>query len=201
MHRPVCMSVVGVLGVIGACLGILGATQMMLLPKIAEVQKGLLSRFQKMAEDQLAGAVNRNYHDPHPDAPAHSVPINPLPFSEMNQLMAKFWTFPPWYYTWSLIGGGIGLLLCGFYLYAAIALLSMKRHGVVYFYWATSLAIVWSITKALVAVHIGSFMGYSIVAGCAFGFIFNLVLLLVVATSDQSFFNSSSPAASSGTSL
>jgi len=87
MSRPTWATVVGILGIILACLGIFGAGQTMLTPVMMKFQKEMMAGMQHSMRQQSAA---------HPQQ---------APPPEMFNAMQKMWNLPSWYGPWCV---GVG---------------------------------------------------------------------------------------------
>jgi hypothetical protein len=84
--------------------------------------------------------------------------------------------------------GSLKILISAFYLYAAICLLQVKPSAIRLFYCAAGALVVLGILKFVVAISYFSFMGMAMMAGGIFGAIIDIVLIIVIATSDKTVF-------------
>ncbi|HAK60868.1 MAG TPA: hypothetical protein DCO77_10870 [Nitrospiraceae bacterium] len=193
--RPTWVTVVGIIGIILGCFGLLGAGQTILMPTIMEFQREMFSGFQKAFDnDPHWNQSNRGSTDKTEEfgrekkARPHAFP--PKEFFAMFDRMLDM---PAWFSTWALASGITALFVYGFYLYASIMLLLMKRPAVRLFTIALSVAIAFSLVKTGVAFASQSFMVFSMLAGGLFGIVVNTVLLIVIATSDKQAFAQHQP--------
>jgi hypothetical protein len=167
MKRPTWATVVGIIGIVMGCFGILGGGQLMIMPKMMEMQKGMWTAMQESMEKQVAA-------DPRQAPP-----------KEMFKVFEKMWDVPEWFGTWCVAAGLIALLISGFYLFASIRLLQVKPTAVRLFYCAAGLSIGFALLKVVVALAATSFMGMTMMFGGMLGLIINVVLLIVVATGNK----------------
>ncbi|MFH1038634.1 MAG: hypothetical protein V1789_08225 [PVC group bacterium] len=171
MKRPTWATVVGVLGIILGCLGIIGGGQLMIFPKIMEIQKEMFSDMKESFEKSEGNAG----HQARP--------------KEMFKIFEKMWNVPHWYGTWCVIAGVLSLLVSGFYLFASIRLLQVKPSAISMFYYAAGVSIFLTLVKGLVgALTQTASLGMVLVFGGLFSVVVNLVLIIVVATSDREAF-------------
>jgi hypothetical protein len=186
---------VGVLGILFGCLGILGGGQDLLMPKMVKMQKEMMEGFAKAPpqanQNQAPGSTSTNPQDN--KATARNAP-DPAVFKTME----KMWDFPEWFGTWSIIVGSSKALISAFYLFAAICLLQVKPFAIRLFYWAAGASIALSTLKFAVAISAFSFMGMAMMAGGIFGALIDVVLIIVVATSDKSAFSKANVAVAAG---
>jgi hypothetical protein len=175
MEKPTWIKVIGILGIIFGCTGILGSLQMMIMPKMFEFQQEI-----------MGAAMDQARHDP--DFPR-----------ELEGVLTSMWDLPEWFDVWAIIFGIIGLLVAGFYLLAAIQLLQAKTSADKLMIAALLISIFVAIVQALTIVTSGSFMAIMIMMGAAFSIIIDLVFLIVILTSDRSIFKKGASAVSPGT--
>jgi len=80
MQRPTWATVVGIIGILFACCGILGGTQLVMAPKILEFQKtmmGTMEQTMELAEKQAARRVAERAVPPDAPVPVAPVPVAP----------------------------------------------------------------------------------------------------------------------------
>jgi hypothetical protein len=164
MIKPTWVKVVGILGIIFGCTGILGSFQLMVLPRIFAFQRKLLG----VAMDQA-----RN----DPEFPR-----------ELEEVLTSMWNLPDWFGIWAAVFGVVGLLVAAFYLFAAIQLLQVKTSADKLMIGALLISLLLAIVQALTIITSGSFMAIMFVAGTGFSLVIDLVLLIVILTSDRSIF-------------
>ncbi|GBE05550.1 hypothetical protein BMS3Abin10_01182 [bacterium BMS3Abin10] len=164
MSRPAWVTVVGVLGIILAGFGFLGAVQTMAMPTVLEFQEEIMSGVQKELQEQGEAS------------------------EEVLDMFAGMFDVPEWFNAWSMAAGVIGLLVSGFYLFASISLLQMKRSAPKVFYSAAGICVIFALIKSIVAVSAMSLMGAAIMFWSLLGMVVNIILLIVAATSDKSAF-------------
>jgi len=164
MKRPTWVIVVGIFGIIMGCFGLLGAVQTMMMPTIMEFQKEIFTEVQKELEKQQ-------------DSP-----------EEVFSMFNKMWNVPPWFDTWSIATGIIGMFVAGFYIFASIYLLQIKKSAVKLFYTAVGISIGFAILKGAVVISTMTFVVFSIMFFGFFGIVINIILLAVVATADKQAF-------------
>ncbi len=170
MKRPTWATVVGVLGIIFGCFGVIGAGQLMMMPKMMEMQKEMFSSMQESMEKQETT-------DPQQTAP-----------KEMFKTMEKMWDVPDWFDTYCVVAGIAALFVSGFYVFASIRLLQTKPTAIKLFYSAAGLDIGFTVLKSVVAMTAASFMGMGMMMGGMFGLVITVVLLIVVATGNKEAF-------------
>ncbi len=165
MQKPTWAKVVGIIGIILGCFGLLGAGQTIMMPKMIEMQKEMMPQMQEMLEKQYGTS------------------------QEAMNIMQKMWDTPEWFGTWCIISGIIALIIAGFYIYASIGLFQIKKSAIKMFYLAAGISIGFTILKGLITMAAMSFMGISVLIGGAFGIVFNIILLIVVANRDKQAFD------------
>jgi hypothetical protein len=162
--KPTWITVVGVLAIILSCFGILGGGQLMMMSKIRAFQQEMLVGMQEDFQKQDMRAAR------------------------MFKTMEKMWDAPDWYDTWNLIVGMITLVVSGFYLFAAICFLQLKKYAIKLFYFALAISIVLTLLKIVVSMVAMPSLLLFIFFGGSFGLIVNIVLLIVVATNNKEAF-------------
>ncbi len=167
------VTVVGVMAIILGCFGLLGAGQLVVTPKIMELQKEIFSAIQEDMEAQSQD----------PNQPAAGGP--PPQFFRMFE---RFWNLPNWYKRWCVVAGMVSIFLYGFYILAAVCLLQTKSYAVKLFYLAVAVSIATGLAKGIVTASAMSFLGIVAIMGAMFGVVINVVLLIVVATADKEVF-------------
>lgn len=170
MKRPTWATVVGIVGIIIGCFGILGGLQLIMMPKMMEMQKEMLSSMQEVIEKQES-------KDPQQAPP-----------EEVFKMMEKMWDVPDWFGTYCATMGIAALFVCGFYVFAAIRLLQTKPTAIKLFYLAAGVAIGFGILKGVFAMATASFMVMSMMIGGLFGVVINIVLLIIAAGGDKEAF-------------
>ena len=170
MKRPTWATVVGIIGIIIGCFGILGAGQLMMMPKMMEIQKKVWSGMQKSMEKLET--------------------TNPqqMPPTEMFKAFGKMADVPDWFTTYCVMAGITALFVSGFFVFSSIRLLQTKPTAIKLFYLAAGLSIGFTIVKSVIAMAAMSFMGMGLMMGGMFGVVINVVLLTVVATGNKEAF-------------
>ena len=193
--RPTWVTVVGIIGIILGCFGLLGAGQTILMPTIMEFQREMFAGFQKTFKEELSQApAERGAAKPAEEsASAKKTWPHDVQPKDVFAMFDRMLDMPPWFSTWAMAAGITGFVVYGFYLYASIMLLLMKRPAVRLFTIALSVAIAFSLVKTGVAFASQSFMVFSMLAGGLFGIAVNTVLLIVIATSDKQAFAQHQP--------
>ncbi len=187
MKRPTWVTVVGILGIIFACLGILGAGQEMIMPKMLKMQKEMFTGFGKMIEAEMEKErANQSNNEGEHQGGAE------IPVGIFNSF-TKMFDLPEWYGTWSIISGILNLLISAFFLLASIRLLQLKPSSINLFYGAAGSSIALGVLRGAVALTAGSFMGLAMMVGGVFGLLIDIVLIIVVATADKEAFYRQSP--------
>ena len=182
MKRPTWVTVVGVLGIIFACLGILGAGQEMIMPKMMKMQKEMFTDFGEMIEAEMEKeSANQSNTEGQPPSGAE------FPTGVFDTFINIF-DFPEWYATWSIISGILKLLVCAFFLLASIQLLQLKPSSIHLFYGAAGASIALGVFKGAIALSAGSFIAISMMVVGIFGIIIDIILIIVVVTGDKEAF-------------
>ena len=190
MQRPAWATVVGILGIIFSCTGILGAGYEIMIPGMMKLQKEWFSAMQKdmtrKAPPQKAGSVPSESGEPSA-AKSQTAPAPGPPVETLN-IMAKMWEAPAWFATWTVLGGILKLLLCALYLFASIFLLQTKRFSIPLFYCAAASSIALGVAKGVVAILVLPLIGMMVMFGGMFGVAIDVVLLAIVATGNKDAF-------------
>jgi len=165
MEKPTWVKVIGVLAIIFGCTGILGSIQLMFTPWMFDLQ-----------QDIMDIAMDEARRDPEfPD--------------RMADKISSIWNLPAWFDTWAVVFGLAGLAVAVFYLLAAIRFIQVKPGADRILMWALGVSMLLAVLQAVTIVTAGSFMAIMFTAGAAFSLVIDLVLMVVIATSDRSLFN------------
>jgi hypothetical protein len=108
-EKPKWPKVVGILGIIFGSLGVIGGAQLIAMPNMMEMQKGMMSNMEKAFEEDR---LNRRDSAPPP--------------KEVFKMFKGIWETPEWFGAWCKIGGTLAILICGFYVFAAIRIIQTK---------------------------------------------------------------------------
>ena len=103
-------------------------------------------------------------------------------------IFERMWDLPGWFGTWAILFGIAGLLVTGFYLLTSIWLLQVKPAADKLMIAALLISIILAAIQAITAVMVGGFVAILFVAGGVFSIIIDLVLLIVILTSDRGIF-------------
>lgn len=192
MKRPTWATVVGVLGIIFACFGMLGSAQDMLMPMILTMQKEIFIAIEKEAAKELTRQDRSSESGETDVLPPRNSPHMP---PEMFGVIRKMWNFPEWFGTWSIFSGLLRLLINALYLVAAIMFLLVKPFSIRMFYFAAGISIAFSVIRAAVLASSLSFVGLAMMFGTVIGMVIDVILIVVIALSDKTIFRpqSSSP--------
>ena len=194
MKRPTWATVVGVLGIIFGCLGILGAGQEMMMPTIIKFQKNMFSQMEDFIQKEMEKEKFGPVDDESSSEIANSKRYNnhELPF-EMFKSFQKMMDFPKWYNTWCVISGFFKLIISGLLLFAAISMLQLKLFSINLFYWTTGSGIVLASLKGILAFFAAPFLGFIMMSAGLFGIVIDIVLFIVVITGDKEAFGLKMP--------
>ena len=187
MTRPTWATVVGVLGIIFGCLGILGGGQEILLPKLIEMQQTMISQLSSRLEQEVEQQGEEDGASTSSDQRAIGPSDAALAFGMLKSMQGQ-WEFPDWFPAWSVFSGTLTMLVSALYLLAAIWLLQVRPVSIPLFYWAAGLSIALGVLKAMVLVSVASFWGAALMVGGTFGVVIDVVLLIVVITGDKAAF-------------
>jgi len=122
MKKPTWIKVVGIMGIILGCFGLFGAGSTIMTPKMMEIQKEMMPQMREMMESQQGSS------------------------EATMALMEKMWDVPEWFGTWCLVSGIIALLIAGYYIFACVNLLRIKKTAITMFYIAAGISIVFADT-------------------------------------------------------
>jgi len=176
---PTWVTVVAIIAIIFSSFGILGGTQEIIMPQMVEFQKQMFStmteEFKREIEKQPAPS----------DPGAQQVQQSVL---HMFELIEQMFNFPDWYKSWMVVSGILSLLVNGFYLLATIWFMQLRRRAIPLIYAAFGLSIALGITKVVVAVNALSSVAMFMMAGGLIAIVIELVLLIVVLSSDKKCF-------------
>ncbi|WP_125250354.1 hypothetical protein [Leptospira wolffii] len=158
--------VIGILGILLGSIGTCSNQYLLLLPKATETQRAM---FQKMA-------------------PVADTSLDQEKFSTLADEFDRMTKMEPWFEKWCYIGGSLGILISLFYIFSSIWLLLLKKGAIRYFYFASAVDILFSLTKGIVAFYGPSASGVMSFAQSLVGIGFVAVLLFITASSDQTVF-------------
>ena len=174
MERPAWVTVTGILGILFAVVGLLGAAQMVFFPRFLEAQRQVADELENSASSD--SGVKK-------DTPSKSSAAVATARS-----MKKILNVPAWFKPLSSMSGVVELAVSGFYLFASIQFLSLTRRGLDLFRWALGVSMAFHILKGVAAVASLSILGLALVGGSLFWIVVNGVLFLTVAFGDHKVF-------------
>ena len=161
-NNPKWVTVVGILGIVFGLAGLIGAAQVMSMPKIIEMQKAMFKAIPGDADG------------------------NPPP-KEMQEFFESFWGTPPaWFPSAAIVLGIVGLVVNGLYVFAAIALLQLKPYSVKLLGGVLITSMILALVRSTVPAISFSMIGMTFAAGGLIGLVMDGVLLAVLVTSDKS---------------
>lgn len=170
MKRPRWATVVGIIGIIIGCMGIVGAGQSIMMPKMLDMQKAFWTEMKtSMAQYDISEPEQ-------------------MPSPEVMRMMESMWDIPGWFDAFCLFAGLAAPVVCILYIFACIRLLQVSPTAIRLFYTAAGIAIGFSALKILLVMAALSFMGMSMIVGSLLGIVINVILLVVVATKDKTAF-------------
>ena len=164
MKEPAWVKVVGIMGIIMGCFGLLGAWSIIMTPKMIEMQKEMMPQIQEMMEAQ------------------------PGSTEATMAVLEKMWNAPEWFGTWCFISGTMSFLIAGYYILACVNLLRVKKSAINMFYTATGISLVFTVIKVFVSTVAISYMGMPAMIGVAIGIGIHIVLLVTVANGNKEMF-------------
>jgi len=166
MKRPSWATVVGVLGIIIGCFGIIGGAQLATKPMLIKMQKEILSIAQKSVDQEKS---------------TNSQSLSPE-VEQMFKMHEQMFDFPEWYNGWCVFAGLLGMIISGFYLFASIRILQVNPVAIQLFYWVSGFDISLIIIKATATILASSFMAFAAFLGGMIWIIIEGVLLIIVIT-------------------
>lgn len=190
-RRPGWVTTVAVLGIIFGALGIFGSGQSIIMPFVMRMQMDMMQEMES-SFNALPPATT-----PLPTSPADTdvdatdtdasmtpPPGPPAPFG----IMRRMFVMPDWFPAWSVVSGGLGLILSVFYIVAGVLLLGMKRGGLTLLYWTLALRIVLRVVGVGMLIAAMSFMLMGLLLTTVLGLVADAVVLVVAAVGDKSAF-------------
>ena len=162
MEKPTWVKVIGVLGIIFGCTGLLGAMLTVITPAMMDFQQKVMEGTEKQAEEDAQAEAFFDFY-------------------------RQFWDMPDWCRTWMVVYGAVSIPAYGFYLVAAIWFISVKRNAIKRMYWALGLSMGLTALGAVLRVFSGGFLA-SIAAAGTWSIVLDLVLLIVIIVSDKTVF-------------
>ena len=183
MDRPTWATVVGILAIVFGSLGILGAGQAVIMPKMMTLQKEFFTEFERAAKQEEVQS------DPETQGNMQENMSGNKEFEkEMFGSMKKMLELPEWFGLWAVFAGIAKGLISVVYLLAGIFLLKTKTFSIRLFYWAAGSSLLLCVISGVVGISASSFMAISMVFGSAFGAVIDIVLIIVVVTGDKEAF-------------
>ena len=166
MNRPIWATVVGVLGIIFGCFGILGSFMGIAVPYISDHNLEWFEKMQEIAKDNPSINMNENSFE----------------------LMREGFKIPSWYDTWALILSIIKVLVSALYLYASISLLQVKPSAIKLFYSAMMVSIGYGLINCIAGLNLPFYLATFVLLGNLFSIAIDAVLLIIVKTSNKEAF-------------
>lgn len=168
MERPRWATVVGVLGMIFAFFGLMGAGQMLTIPNIIQFQQQIMHNM----EASMKGR-----------------PKEQAEFQQVEDVVKQIiGQVPHWFKTAVFIFGVLGVIVNGIYIFACISLLLVKRYAVRWFYAAVTLSIALAVSRGIAAVLSTKLLGLGLAVLGLVGIVVDVILLVVVATGTKEAF-------------
>jgi hypothetical protein len=168
MKRPTWATVVGVLGIIFGLGGLFNSVQTATMSKIIESQHEMLVSMEKSGKTD---------------------PKDVAGFEKFKNMVETFWgKQPAWFNVVTATVGLIGIIINGFYIFAAIAMLLVKKYALKLFYTAIALSIFLAVIRAGIMAAAFSAMSTSMFLSGLFGVVLDVILLIIVLTGDKAAF-------------
>jgi hypothetical protein len=158
--RPRWKTVIGVLGIIFGCFGIMSASQTALMPTMLEIQRKM---FLAMQAEAAKGAQAQAFAGP---------------FAAMFEMFAG--PTPAWFAPWCVVMGLLTLIISGLYVFSAISLLLVKPWAPRLFCIALTASIVAAFARTIGLMLARGVLGMGMGFGAMFGVVIDVVLLLIV---------------------
>jgi len=162
MNRPTWVVVVGIIGIILGCIGIYIAGYTIMMPMVMDFSEEIMTTTHGNEGDTSS--------------------------EEDMEKVKMMIDAPDWFLPWSIIAGLIGVIISGFYIFASIGLLMLKKSAVKIFFWVVGVCIGFTLLKGIVAITALPFIGPYMMVGGIVGIVIDIILLVVVANSDKSVF-------------
>jgi hypothetical protein len=163
MKKPTWITVVGVLGIVFGIFGLFGSGQVAAMPTILQWQRRMFDSF------PVAQAADRQN------------------LEQFQQTMRMFLgDQPSWFGPACIALGIIGLGMNGLYVFASVSLLQLKPNSARLFSRVLGASIALGIVRVLVMMKGYSFMAIPTLMGGLVGVVLDIILLVVIATSDTS---------------
>jgi len=164
MKKPTWITVVGVLGIVFGIFGLIGSGQVAAMPTFLQWQRRMFDSF--------------------PVAPAAADQQN---LEQFQQAMRMFLgDQPSWFGPACIALGVIGLAINGLYVFAGVSLLQLKPNSARLFSRVLGASIALGIVRALVMMNGYSFMAIPMLMSGLVGVVLDVILLVVIVTSDKS---------------
>lgn len=162
------MTAVGILGIIFGVGGLFSSTQTILIPKMIEAQKQMLTGMEK----SFPGSE-----------------MNPG-FGGLKEMLEKdLAKTKPWSGLVFAILGLTGVVINGIYVFASISLVLMKRYAVRLFYYIMAISIGFAILRSALAYTAQPFMGTAIAASGIAGLALDIVLMILALSGSKKAFD------------
>jgi hypothetical protein len=210
MPRPTWATVVGILGIIFAALGIISHGYTMMVPPMLEMQRGMLDALEDIAETTAQEEAARSSAEPAalpsdtsadefaepgppgvPSGPrtapvgACGVPSPEISRAALRPFKQMFGEVPEWLGPASVTLALLGIATTGLYMASSIFLLVVKPWAPTMFYVAVTASMIIRVARTVMFASIGSFVGMYTVVWSVPGFAVDVALLTVVAVGDK----------------
>ncbi len=163
MQRPSWVTVVGILGIIFGFLGLFAGVYTAMVPKMLSTQQEMIKNMPTQTQNGMT--------------------------PEMQASFEKMFKVDDSFRTWSVVFGLFGMLLNAAYAVAFILFITLKPYALRLVYMALGASITLTILRMIVLMSASSSMIAWMTGWYAiFGFLADVVLLIVVLVSDKSVF-------------
>ncbi len=176
---------VGIVGIIVALSGIVNSVNTLMLPKLIDFKENVAAPLIAEVKEEIRSEMSKELEKEKVEAKKRGESMPDIKAETIIGMMEKLVDVPRWYKTWFVITGLIGLGLAGFYLYAASALLQIKKRSANMFIGVLIASIVFGLIKAVAGVYTLSILGFLTMGVALMAVAINTVLLIVVLASNK----------------
>ncbi|MGA3117904.1 MAG: hypothetical protein ABSF90_26155 [Syntrophobacteraceae bacterium] len=160
MKRPTWVTVAGVMGIVFGVFGLISSSQTLLIPKIFQMQKEMISGMEKSFQNQ---------------------PEKQRGFEEFKSMTDKmFGEAKPWSSSVFVSIGIIGILINSIYIFTSISLILLKKFAIRMFYITMVLSIAFAIVRMASALMVQTAMGWALATSPIPGLVIDIILLVII---------------------